>query len=354
MKAIAARARSLFLSSALLGLCSMAQSAGSTLPQPLVLRDEGSFFVGGQIVHTEHPSSPATALLSPGHIRINQMYVQYKIPVDAGQHLPVVMVHGANHTGVTYETTPDGREGWATYFARQGHPVYVVDHAGRGRSGFDPTVVNQARTQNNASLLPAMSLYPREGAWVNFRFGAAYPTPFPGLRFPIEAMDQYQSQLVPNTETTLAGSGTNTVNGLVALLDRIGPAILMVHSQSGSYGLNVIRQRPSLVKAFINVEGNCGPLSDAEVPAFARVPTISVWGDNSPGAVGANGDTRRNGCISAIGQARTAGGDATFLLLPDLGISGNSHMMMMDRNNLHIADLLLEWIGPREREGRGR
>lgn len=354
MKAIAARARSLFLSSALLGLCTLAQSAGSALPQPLVLRDEGSFFVGGQIVHTEHPSSPATALLSPGHIRINQMYVQYKIPVDAGKHLPVVMVHGANHTGVTYETTPDGREGWATYFARQGHPVYVVDHAGRGRSGFDPTVVNQARTQNNASLLPAMSLYPREGAWVNFRFGAAYPTPFPGLRFPIEAMDQYQSQLVPNTETTLAGSGTNTVNGLVALLDRIGPAILMVHSQSGSYGLNVIRQRPSLVKAFINVEGNCGPLSDAEVPAFARVPIISVWGDNSPGAVGANGDTRRNGCIAAIGQTRSAGGDATFLLLPDLGISGNSHMMMMDRNNLQIADLLLEWIGPRERDGRGR
>ena len=80
----------------------------------------------------------------PGQITINQMYVQYRIPKTVSGPA-IVMVHGSGHTGVTYETTPDGREGWATYFARKGFPVYVVDHSGRGRSGFDPTVINRAR-----------------------------------------------------------------------------------------------------------------------------------------------------------------------------------------------------------------
>src|SRR5439155_14301096 len=142
-------------------------------------------------------------------------------------------------TGVTYETTPDGREGWATYFARKNFPVYVVDHAGRGRSSFDPTAINRARAERNAELLPLdVPLQTRENAWVNFRIGPAYPTPYPGSQFPIDALDQYVSQLVPNTETTLAGGGANTVKALSALLDRIGPAIVLVHSQSGGYGLD--------------------------------------------------------------------------------------------------------------------
>src|SRR4249920_1302276 len=89
-------------------------------------------------------SLAATSGFAPAHITVNQMYVHYRIP--ASKHgVPVVMVHGSNHTGMTYETTPDGREGWATYFLRKGFSVYVVDHSGRGRSGFDPTPVNAVR-----------------------------------------------------------------------------------------------------------------------------------------------------------------------------------------------------------------
>lgn len=355
-----ARTAILGLAATWLALASPGASAadGTTPPwqphsfaQPLILQDEGSFFVGGTQIHTDFPSTTPTGLNAPGTYTVDQMYVHYWIPWTAvgGSKIPVIMVHGSNHTGVTYETTPDGREGWATYFVRHGYPVYVVDQAGRGRSSFDPTSVNQAIVQRDLSVLPSagFQLYPREGAWVNFLFGPSYGVAWPDERFPLGALDQYTSQLVPNTEVTLTNDGTNTVNDLAALLDKIGPAILVVHSQSGMYGLGAVVQRSDLVKGLISVEGGCTPVTSSDVTAYYRkVPFLSLWGDHSVGAVGANGDARRTGCQATVNAFKSAGGKATFLSLPDdLRIHGNSHMMMMDDNNLQLADILLYWIG---------
>jgi pimeloyl-ACP methyl ester carboxylesterase len=326
-----------------LGLGTLGPATAGTLGGPLELADEGSFFIGGQMARSANPSNAPGAM--PGQIMVNQMYVQYRIPRQVSGP-SIIMVHGSGHTGVTYETTPDGREGWATYFTRKGFPVYVVDHSGRGRSGFDPTVINRAKAESNVALLPDIPLTTRERAWQNFRFGDAYPTPYPGLQFPVEALDQYASQLVPNTETTLAGGGANTVKALAALIDKIGPAIVMVHSQSGNYGLDLIRQRADKVRAFIDVEGNCGPLSADDVSKhFRKVPTLVVSGDNTAGSKTLNGDERRRLCTQTVEALRAAGGKGKFLILPEAGLKGNSHMMMMDKNNLQIADLIIGWIG---------
>jgi pimeloyl-ACP methyl ester carboxylesterase len=321
----------------------------SSLGGPMVLRDEGTFFVNGQLEHTDFPSSNPAGLNAPGTYTVGQMYVHYRIPEPVGANkLPVIMVHGSNHTGVTYETTPDGREGWATYFVRHGFPVYVVDQAGRGRSSFDPTAVNQAIAQSNAALLPSagFQLYPREGAWTNFLFGPSYGVAWPDERFPLKALDQYTAQLVPNTETTLAKGGTNTINGLAALLDKIGPAVIIVHSQSGTYGLGAAVARSNLVRGLISVEGGCAPIEASDISNhYKKVPYLSLWGDHSVGAVGANGDVRRTGCQTTVASFQAAGGRAKFLSLPDeLGIKGNSHMLMMDDNNLQIADIIMGWL----------
>ena len=160
---------------------------------------------------SSHPGTPAFSAPVPGTITVNQMYVQYRIPKTITGPA-IVMVHGSGHTGATFETTPDGREGWATYFARKGFPVYVVDHAGRGRSGFDPTLINRTRAgEAEAKALPDFQIAPRERAWYFFRIGKTYPTPFPGSQFPVEVFDHYTSQLVPNTEAALPGAGANTV-----------------------------------------------------------------------------------------------------------------------------------------------
>jgi pimeloyl-ACP methyl ester carboxylesterase len=327
--------------------CAMIAPAGAaSLGGPLTLADEGSFFVNGQSFMSQYPgASLATGPAAAGNITVNQMYVHYRVPA-ARKGPTVVMVHGSNHTGMTYETTPDGREGWATWFVRQGHPVYVVDHSGRGRSGFNPTPVNAVRDGGaDPKTLPTFFLGPIDRAWWNFRFGPEYPKPFPGLQFPLEALDQYLAQLVPNAETTLAGGGENTVNALAALLDKIGPAVVMVHSQSGIYGLDVVRKRPSLVRGLISIEGGCETFTAADVPAFAKVPFVSVWGDNSVGAKGVNGDKRRGGCVQAANLIKGGGGSGSVLILPEAGQKGNSHMLMMDRNNLQVAELLRKWLG---------
>src|SRR5262250_912197 len=174
-----------------------AASAQSSLGGKLELEDEGGFFVNAKKVSSAYPgASLATGPAAAGNITINQMYVHYRIPAGP-KGVPLVLVHGSNHTGMTYETTPDGREGWATWFVRQGHPVYVVDHSGRGRSGFNPTPVNAVRDGGaDAKGLPTLFLGTLERSWSNFRFGPNYPTPFPNLQFPLEAIEQYVAQLV--------------------------------------------------------------------------------------------------------------------------------------------------------------
>ena len=159
------------------------------------------------------------------------------------------MVHGSGHTGVTYETTPDGREGWATYFARKQFPGLCGRPCRSRPLGLRSDPDQPGAAESNPALLPSVPLFTRERAFANFRFGPQYPTRHPGEQFPVEAQDQYYAQLVPNTETMLAGGGNNTVKALVALLDKIGPAIVIVHSQSGAYGLELVRQHADKVRA---------------------------------------------------------------------------------------------------------
>src|SRR5437867_2147758 len=125
---------------------------------PLVLREQGSFFVGGHTIHTDAVSGTPGGLLGTGNggsISVDQMYVQYQIPDDGDHHVPVVMLHGCCLSGKTYETTPDGRMGWGEYFVRKGRSVYIPDQVSRARSGFDATTVNMVRLGTQpASALP--------------------------------------------------------------------------------------------------------------------------------------------------------------------------------------------------------
>jgi hypothetical protein len=91
------------------------------------------------------------------------------------------------------------------------------------------------------------------------------------------------------------------------------------------------------VRTFIDIEGSCGPLSADDVSkSFRKVPTLMVFGDYTEGASGPNGDERRKVCNESVSAINDAGGIAKFLYLPGLGIKGNSHMLMMDKNNIQI------------------
>jgi hypothetical protein len=160
---------------------------------PLVLKDHGSFFVGGEVKQAEPGDLGAGR--AAGQYVANQMYVQYMIPQGGGQKMPVVMVHGGGLSGKSYETTPDGRMGWADYFVRQGHAVYLPDQISRARSGFDPTVFNKVRDGRLPNTaLPSINRTSMELGWDVFRFGPTFPVPFPDEQFPVEAAVDFSKQ----------------------------------------------------------------------------------------------------------------------------------------------------------------
>src|SRR5438309_8091798 len=159
------------------------QKMKKCLTQPLVIEDQGSFFVGRVPKVTNYAVVPAADQRpSPNQIIIGQMYVQFEIPVNKKRNAPpVIMVHGSSHTAVCVESTPDGREGWYPYFVRKGISTYLVDQAGRGRSGFDESDIHEATAllkngdnENGLGLMPSFGRITDNGAWTAW-FGHLTP-----------------------------------------------------------------------------------------------------------------------------------------------------------------------------------
>ena len=125
---------------------------------------------------------PPSQAPTPNQITIGQMYVQFQVPLRKKGMPPVIMVHGSSHTAACLESTPDGREGWAPYFVRQGISTYIVDQAGRGRSGFDESVIHEAAATvrngdvvNGTARIPGFGRITDNGAWTAW-FGHLIPT----------------------------------------------------------------------------------------------------------------------------------------------------------------------------------
>src|SRR5690349_2615772 len=173
------------------GVSGQGPSPKKFLGGPLVIEDQGSFFVGGVQKITDYatvppPPAPGAAPGSPApptpqQITIGQMYVQFEIPAKKYGGWPVIMVHGSSHTAACLESTPDGREGWYPYFVRKGVPSYIVDQAGRGRSGFDESVIHEGEARlasgnvkGAAEILPGFGRITDNGAWTAW-FGHLVP-----------------------------------------------------------------------------------------------------------------------------------------------------------------------------------
>jgi len=315
---------------------------------PLVLKAQGSFFVGGE--KSEQTEVELGSLGPGGHITVNQMYVRYMVPQGGEGNVPVVMVHGATLTGKSWETTPDGRMGWDEYFVRKGHPVYVPDQVGRGRSGFNQAVLNNVRAGTApAASLPPWLRFSDEGVWPNFRFGVKPGVPFPDSQFPLAAVDELSKQGVPDMNSGLPQPNP-TLRALADLATQLKGAVLMGHSQSGSFPLESALLNPSAARGLVLVEpGRCpATYTDEQIKTLATVPILVVFGDHRDNPTGLptlpTWQARFDACQAMIVRLKAAGGQAEMLAPPDRGIRGNSHMIMQDRNHLQIADLILQWI----------
>ena len=330
------------------GATAQALADVQTPDTPLVLKAQGSFFIGGETV--EQTKVQLGDLGPGGHITINQMYVRYMVPQGGEANVPVVMLHGATLTGKSWETTPDGRMGWDEYFVRKGHPVYVPDQVGRGRSGFNQAVLNDVRA-GLATLdrLPPWLRFSDEGVWPNFRFGAKPGEPFADTQFPMAAIGELSKQAVPDPSFGFPQPNPNW-KALADLAGQLKGAVLMGHSQSGSFPLEAALLNPTAAKGLVLVEpGRCPEYTAEQIKTLASVPTLVVFGDHRDTPTGLptlpTWQQRFEMCQAMMGRVRAAGGRAEMLAPPDRGIRGNSHMIMQDENHLQIADLILQWVG---------
>ena len=309
-------------------------------PAPLMIEKQGSFFVGGHDVRSETLSTlPAYA--PSGTVTVDQMYVRYQIPVKASRH-SVVMIHGCCLTGKTWETTPDGRMGWDEFFVRKGYATYVIDQASRGRSAGNATVINSVKVgKTPADQLPVVFEASHEAAWAIFRFGAEYPKVFPGMQFPLEAQAEFWKQMVPDWSASLT-TPNPTVPALSELAQRLGDTILMSHSQSGIYPFQTAALSTKGISGIIAVEPGACPAAGGDLQPYLKIPILVLFGDYVDQST--RWSPRLKGCREFTTAANKAGGKVELVVLPDIGVHGNSHMLMQDKNSLQIADWLLAWI----------
>jgi pimeloyl-ACP methyl ester carboxylesterase len=314
--------------------------------QTLVLGSQGSFFVGGELKAVAPPPG-ANGASRAGDITVNQMYVQYQRPPGPQRHLPVVMVHGCCLSSKTWETTPDGRMGWNEYFVRKERPVYLADQVSRARSGFDPSTIAAVKAgAAPPSALPNIISATHQLSWTLFRFGPSYPQAYPDEQFPVEAADELYKQMIPDLNALLPTPNPTWTN-MAALARQLKGAVLMGHSESGFFPQQAALIDPTDIRGLITIEAPCPEdLTAAQISSLAKIPTLVMFGDHLDDAPTVIVSWKRTYevCNAYVDKVNAAGGDARMMYLPKMGIHGNSHMLMQDRNNLQLADLILGWI----------
>lgn len=351
---------------------------------PLTIAKTGHFFVGGKYVDSKE-----------GQVLAGQSYVEYFIPQNRTHPWPIVFIEGCCPSGAPYMSTPDGRDGWGQYFLSKGYAIYIMDQVGRGRSPYIASVYGAAKPRTPKEIeaefiaVEKYNLFPQ----------AKLHTQWPGTGTVGDPVfDQFMAAMFPNQS---GGTLRETINrdAIVALLDKIGPAILAPHSQSGSPVWLAADARPQLVKALLMVEAGSSSFYDiklvgapewfkdgelgkpfgvsrapitydppvkgiedfvlvrqekADSPDVARcweqkeplkklvnfknIPTLQMSAEASFGAPTAH-------CNHKF--IKSAGVPVDFIKLQDIGIRGNGHFVMLEKNNLEIAAAIADWLAKR-------
>jgi pimeloyl-ACP methyl ester carboxylesterase len=319
--------------------------AGCAQDGHLVLRDMGSFHVGGRnavvsgkpVTEVRRtPGGPPTKVDPNGTYQVEHAYVQYFLPAKRRGAVPLLLWHGGGLTGASFETTPDGRPGWLNYFIGQGWDTYNADAVERGRAGFAPPEV----------FTTSPIFLTKTDPFERFRIGAgagsysddpAKRKPLAGNQFPMDGYDNFTRQFVPRWLST----DDAITDAYIALVDKVCPCVLVVHSQAGIYAFRAAQARPDKVKAIVAVEPAGFGYAD-KAAALRNIPILAVYGDYFD--VDKRWATIRDNGMKFYDAIAKAGGSVKVVNLPQVGIRGNSHMLIMDRNNLEIAALIQQWL----------
>jgi pimeloyl-ACP methyl ester carboxylesterase len=344
---------------AILLVSASAQVAESGRPDPLIIQEQGSFAVGGKVITNPGTFNPKQPTPEGQTLHGDHAYVFYQIPAQARKY-PLVFLHGFGQFSKTWETTPDGREGFQNIFLRRRFPVYLIDQPRRGRAG-------------RSTVPAAIDAAPDEQGWFGtFRLGI-WPDYFPGVQFSKdpEALNQYFRQMTPNT-----GPYDPELNAesFAALFDKIGPAVFVTHSQGGGLGWLTVLKTGN-VRGIVSYEPGSGFLfPEGEVPEplpssggtlaalgipmaeflkLTKIPIVIYYGDYIPKEPSEY--PGQDGWRVRLEMARKwrdtvnrHGGDVTVVHLPEVGIRGNTHFPFSDLNNVQVADLMSKFLAEKQ------
>ena len=340
---------------------------------PTAVTRHGHFYVGGEYVGA-----------APRQQMVGQMYVEVWAPRRITHPYPLVFFHGLGATGTTWMQTPDGRPGWAEYFVAQGYAVYIVDGPARGRSLYNAERQGRQAVSDTAGSMRTVTNTRESGDWPQARLHTQYPgTGRPGDPIFDAAFARGVASIAGNAEQQMLVQRAAT-----ALLDRIGPAVLVTHSQAGPFGWLIADARPQLVKGIVAVEPGGPPFEDRVL----REGPSRAWGladirltYDPPAATPDELLRERDPTAEAPGLVACARQAAPVRRLPNLagipiailtgeasyhaaydhctarflaqagvanehirlesrGIHGNGHGLPGELNNLVVARLVADWL----------
>jgi hypothetical protein len=164
----------------------------------------------------------------------------------------------------------------------------------------------------------------------------------PGMRYPLAAQAEFWKQMVPDSLNSLP-TPNPTVPALSELAQKVGGTVLMSHSQSGIYPFQTAALSRKGIAGIVSIEPGACPTPADDMKPYAGLPILVLFGDYVDQFP--RWAPRLANCRAFVAAANAAGGKAELLVLPDIGIKGNTHMLMQDDNSLDIADILIDWIG---------
>ena len=347
-----------FLKNALLALTlatGLLTATNVDAAKPIVLETQGSYAVGGKTVKHVGTFSEKNFLAPDGQFAYgDHLYCFYQIPVKAHKY-PIIFQHGGAQSKRTWESTPDGRDGFQNIFLRKGYGVYLVDQPRIGEAGLATEPVG------NGNVWAGNPLYADKTLFILSRVGTFdgdTPHVFDNAAFPkdAESINQFQR------------SWTNYTSEF----DKTGPAILFGHSMGGTVCWRTVF-RTDNVKAIVALEPGGTPFvfPEGEVPdaikanceiigasamavplsdfmKLTKIPIVLYYGDNidvNSNHTGKNKwGTELDMAKKFVAAINRHGGQAELVELPKVGLKGNTHFLMGDKNNQQLADLIEKWL----------
>jgi pimeloyl-ACP methyl ester carboxylesterase len=266
------------------------------------------------------------------------------------------MIHGGGGQGTDWLETPDGRDGWVDYFVADGWDVYVVDRIGHGRSQSNASCGSGMLGVANTAIISRLSTSD-SSVWPG---GAPTPT-----------NDAVIGWTATSTTAPYCGDVV-AAQKISALLDEIGPAILLPHSAGGGSTFRVPELNSKNVVGIVAFEAaGSNPVASG---FGGSAPLIASW-TTSPALPQGFNAVDKNGCAmqgdrpsrlvnyadlpivllgSEMGLSsldalkcqaavwREAGADASYVYLPERGLKGGGHFAMAQLDNAEYARVFIE------------